>query len=421
MANDYRYDFTGLVDKAKKKIPEDLPTTTSGVYLKGVEERTKEAEKRIQERGSMWSRIKEDITSPSIARKTMGGLSIAGSPFTTFEHTVSNPMLAMQRGEFRPKELAKEAWQGITGRRQGEYGDILKIAAGMGESDIAADILGLGLAIATPTKAINVALKPFKTISKWSDKGIKKSGAKLIQATDDATNFVGKRLKNAFSKVDDVEADPNQFIDTITDLPQPLINELETQFGKLSDFSKITIGKLREIKRIIGKYKPSSFGKGERGLQETIEGGKINKVYALLKQFISNTLESQIGKTATSKLMKIEETMTDAIRASSTIKKAVIDPTLRMATRGGKVATGLVKEGDLTTRTALNILRKGGKEAMKNIDEAIRLLNSYNRWQAIGKLGQYAGRAAIIGGAVRTAIPRQKSNESSESTPLTAQ
>ena len=266
MANNFKYDFAGLMDKPKKEVStEALPTTTGGVYLKGVKERTEEAEQRIGERGNLWGNIKQDITSGKPAKVAMGGLSVAGSPITTHEHTLANPMLAMQRGEFGIPTLAKEAYGGLTGRRRGEFGDVLKIGGMMPEK--LAETIGFGASIAAPTKIISAALKPLKTISKWSDKGIRKAGSTLVKATDDATNFVWAKLKTAFGKVDDVNVDQSKMIDIVSKLPKPLVDVIEETVGKLTDISRMTIGQLREIKRVIGKFRPGIFGKGERGAE----------------------------------------------------------------------------------------------------------------------------------------------------------
>ena len=146
MAN-YKYDFTGLMDKPKSLKETIGPKTTRGVYLKGVKERTEEAEKRISKRGSLWENITRDLKSESMAKKAMGVASLIGSPISTFEHMVSNPMLAMQGGEFGIGTLLEEAGLGFTGKRRGEFGDIFKIGAGMSQSEPISDLMGLGLVI----------------------------------------------------------------------------------------------------------------------------------------------------------------------------------------------------------------------------------------------------------------------------------
>ena len=81
------------------------------------------------------------------------------------------------------------------------------------------------------------------------------------------------------------------------------------------------------------------------------------------------------------------------------IKKAIVDPVLRMATKAGKVAEGLKAEGDVTTRTALNIIKKSGWEANKAINKSVRMLEIYNRNRLASSLAQSAVKAATFGGA----------------------
>jgi hypothetical protein len=351
----------------------------------------------IAARGNVWENIKNDFMSPNPVRKTMGALGAIGSPLTAIENTVANPALEMQRGNFNPMDLAKEAYQGMTGQKQGQYGDVYREA---GVPKPLAATAGLILN-ASPIKMANMASKALGGITKMSDKGILKAGKALESASDQAMGFVGKELDSAFAQVDSMFVDPKMAQRVVAGLPKEIKTVLTENFGNLGDFAKkMTIGQLRQFKQVLGKYSPSSFGREERGLLENIAGDKVNKAYASAKQLLEDALrtnKSTKGEFA-DKLLGLEDRFSQVAKASSLVKKTITEPTLQMVTEAGKMAGKIQAEGKVGGRVALNILRGAGKEARKSINKAVSELDAFNKWRAVSEVGRKAVNALAYGG-----------------------
>jgi hypothetical protein len=368
---------------------------------------------QIASRGNVWENIKNDWNSPNPVRKTMGALGAVGSPLTAIENTVANPALEMQRGNFNPMDLAKEAYKGMTGQKQGQYGDVYREA---GVPKPIAATAGLVLN-ASPIKMANMASKALGGISKMSDKGILKAGTSLINAGKQAESTVGTALNDAFKAVDQAPVDPQRITDTLAKLPKQLLTKMEETFGGQIDLTKVTVGSLRKMKQLLGKYKPSSFGKEARGVAENIEADEINQVYGTIKKLLSDSVETHAGKDAAKKLMGLEKRFSEVTRASDYVKRTVVDPILMKATEAGKMAGKIQVEGKVGGRTALNTLRTAGKEAKKSINKAMSEMEAFNRWRAISEGGRkvvnamaYGGVAGSLGGLALGKVVRPNSD-----------
>jgi hypothetical protein len=351
----------------------------------------------IATRGNVWENIKNDFMSPNpIRRYGMAPLAAVASPLTAIENTVANPALAMQRGNFNPMDLAKEAYQGMTGQKQGQYGDVFREA---GVPKPIAATAGFVLN-ASPIKMANMASKALSGISKMSDKGILKAGNSLIKATSDAEKFAGTKVNEAYAAFDEVKIGSDAVLKELNKLPAPLIKKVGEVFGgTVEELSQnMTVGSLRKVKQLLGKYKPGAFSKSERGAAENIEADEIESVYGAIKNLLSNNIKAMVGEKATSAVMKLDEAFTNISRASDSIKKTVVDPTLLMATKAGKMAGKLSAEGDVTGRMALNIVRNSSKEAKKSIDVAVKAMSSFNKWRAVSEAGRKVVNAAAFGG-----------------------
>jgi hypothetical protein len=97
-------------------------------------------------------------------------------------------------------------------------------------------------------------------------------------------------------------------------------------------------------------------------------------------------------------LLDADDAFLEAKRASDFIKKNVVDPTTLKPTRGGRVATSLIKEGDVTTREALRVLKESSRASKKSINKAIKSLASYNQFIKVKRVGQKITNYAILGG-----------------------
>lgn len=62
----------------------------------------------------------------------------------------------------------------------------------------------------------------------------------------------------------------------------------------------------------------------------------------------------------------------------------------------------MITEGDVTTRTALNIVKKSGPEARKAINKAVESMERFNRLQSLSRIGKHLVSAATFGGVVGT-------------------
>jgi hypothetical protein len=350
----------------------------------------------MQQRGRIQD-IGKDFQSPNIVKKGIGTLRTVGAPLTMLEAGIANPALAIQSGNYNPLSLAKESIAGFTGQKLGEYGDVMRIG---GFPKPIAATTGLALSM-SPFKAINMVGKTFGRISKLSDKGIIRAGESLLKATDEAKTFAGTNLKNIYKGIDNIAVDSSKFIDNITKLPKPLVGKLEEVFGRLDEFgSNLTIGRLRELKQTIGKYKPSTFGKGERGLAENLEAEDINKVYGAIKKLLNETVEQAVGKKTAQALLKADEAFTEVSNSSDYIRKLVVESTLKKPTKAGAIAKRLQVQGDVSGREALNVLKGSGKKARKEINKAVSALEAFNKWQMVAQFGQHAANAALFGGAI---------------------
>jgi hypothetical protein len=360
----------------------------------GVASRTSTAKEEISKRGNILGNVVSNLASPNPVRKGMGVLGVAAAPLSMLESGIANPALKMQEGNFNPIDLAKESFLGFTGQKQGQYGDVARIA---GYPKPIAATIGL-VASMSPLKAGQAINKTFGSIKRLSDKGIIKAGESLINATREATQATGIKVGEAFKAVENIKVDPNRFIDSVSKLPKALISELEDRFGSLSDMSELNIGQLRAIKQVIGKFRPGVFGKEARGVAENIEAEKINQVYGAIKKMLSNSVEIATNKKTASALMELEDAYSKVSKSSDYIQKTIVESTLGQATKGGAMAKKLALEGDVSGRTAMNILKQSG--ARKSINDAVRSLEAFNKWQAIGKFGKHAMDAAMFGGAV---------------------
>jgi hypothetical protein len=362
-------------------------------YAEGVAIRRTAAQEQIAKRGNLWGGIKENFQSPNTIRQAAGALGVVGAPLAQLESGIANPALQIQAGNFNPVDLAKEAFLGFTGRKQGQYGDIMNIAGAPKPVSAATGVL----ASWSPIQAARTANKVFGAVRKMSDKGILKAGDSLIAATKEATKVTGEALEAAYKGVNNTPVNQKVFTSILERLPKPLQAEVQTVIGEKM-WVQPTVENVRKIKQVLGKYKPSAFGKEQRGLAENIEGEKLNQLYSEIKNVIDTVVETKVGKKTAQMLSKSDEAFSKVSSASDYIQKTVTDPTLKAATKAGAMATKLAIEGDVSGRTALNILKQSG--ARREINKAIKSLEAFNKWQMIGQFGQHAANAALFGGAV---------------------
>jgi len=374
----------------------DLSNATSDESDSSLKSKSVVTDKKIEERGKIQGSVKK-VASGGVAQKVIGGLELASAPLSAIESGIANPMLQLQKGNVNPANLVKESILGFTLQKQGQYGDVMKNA---GYNPLLADSAGLLLNL-SPVKVYMGVAKTFGNISKMSDKGLLKAGNNLIYAVDEAKAAAGKTVGDAYAKgADNLGVDGLEFLNGISDIPKPVLNKIETKFGKLEDFAKgLTIGAVRELKTYIGKLKPNSFGKAEHGIQETLDIQDLNKGYGNLKELMKDTMtKAKMDKKEIEHLLNLDESFGKVMEARRFIKKSIVDPTINLPTRVGSFAEQVSKSADQTSRIALSEIKRASAKARNLINKSMGEIESFERWQQAKQIGAHAVRAAAFGG-----------------------
>lgn len=364
-------------------------------------------DQRIEGRGqeSFGQAYNKIIGSEPFSGKRVGAIAnMIGKPGERVEAAVANAALELQAG--RMDNFAKAFSDGLSGRREAEIGDVFRKA---GVPEAASATIGMVVAFGAPIMVMNRAIKMVSGVSRITDRGIKYAGKKLLSGADDAVMKLGSKVDDAYKPVNNLLGSGDDLINALDDAPSILINNIEKQLGKNIDdiaLSRPSVGQLREIKKIIGELKPTSFGKETRGLVESIEAKNVNKTYGNIKRLIQQTLESNGLKKEARHILDADESFTNAIRASDYIRKKVVDPTLLKPTKAGSIARGILTKGDVSTRDALNTLINVGGKARRDINAAISSLNKYNSIMAIGRVSGTLGRAGMYGAVTGAVINR---------------
>lgn len=364
----------------------------------------------IRSRGTIQSDVQDigrQFQEPGVMNKVVAsarGLGTLFAPFQAVESAISNPIIKAQQGLnlSSPLEAAKSygglmksAVKGLTLQERGEYGDVLKQA---GAPTPIAATGGFLLSLATPMKVFSQVNKELSGLGKITDRGLKKAGNRLVEASEAATTNVGKTLDDAFAQVASNPVDATKFTAILNELPEVLKNEVVKKIDG-QDLMNPTVATLRKLKQLVGKHNPGSFGREERGLLENITSDNINDAYRGLKVLLQDSVSS-LGKDVAKSLMAAEEGFSRVARASQFVHKGVMDPVLRQATRAGEFAKRMTNPLIQSERVALSTLRKASKESKRGVEEAVEALKKFNRYRAGVDLGKKAAGAAIFGGAV---------------------
>src|SRR3990167_3328550 len=358
----------------------------------------------------------EKVKSGGIGSKVIGCLSLAAEPFQRAESAIANVGLAAQRGVINPKFLSNEFMSGARGVKQGQYGDIAKAGLsslgieGVG-ANIASATIGFVASMLSPIAAVSRVTRTFGKLSKFTDKGIKIAGQKLVNASDDAVKIIGKELDNVYAPFNNVKGKTNNALfESLSKLPKSVVDDITEQTGKSIEDIVLepTVGNLREVKSIVGSFRPSQFRREAVGADILKEGRIINKAYSNLKDGIQEILKDNGLSSAGKKILQADDAFSEVISASKFVKSNIVDKTLRLPTKSGKIARGITTPGDITTRQSLNTLKGAGGSARKNIVIAVRELEKYNNIVKVGtaaKRGlQVVQNAAVIGLLLKTPV-----------------
>ncbi len=371
---------------------ESKPKPTGNKY----EQIAQKIEQDIASRGNIQTTVPEKFRSGGVMNKVLGSLEVAGAPFEAAQAMVANPMLEMQRGNFNPMDLAREAAMGASLQKRGQYGDVYR---GAGVPEPIAAGAGLFLDIAAPVKVLKGLNNAFGKISKMSDKNVGAISTFMNRAADDAIKVTGNNLDVAYSLADDVVVDGDKMLNALTELPDVVMKRLEKDLGKI-DPSNISVPMARKIKQFVGKYRPSAFGKSELGLAETMDIEDINKAYSGFKKAIYDSVNSSKGKKAADAINELDEAYHGLKDSVSYVRKVISDKTLKKPTKGGRLAEKVIAEGDYSARDAMNTIRSASKDARKYVNKAMRSINKYNKHIRNIQMAQHAINAATFGGAI---------------------
>lgn len=330
--------------------------------------------------------------------KTMAALNIVSMPFERFEAGISNVAMALQDGNVM--NVLSEFEKGVRGKKLGEFGDVYRKA---GVPEFASSLIGLASSFVPIVSAIGGGMKALVKITglnKFTDKGLRLAGNQLAQGSDEAVEFIGKNLENVYAPINNIAVDGIDLMKALDDAPDVVVRNIEKQLGRnIEEIAEAaTIAETRSITQMIGKLKPRAFGKGDRGVVGTIEDASINKTYANLKGLVQDTLSNSGLEKQAKLIVDADDAFAKTINASNFIKKAITESTLKQQTQASKVAKGIKTGGDLSSRSAVNTLLKGGKEAQDSIVDAIGLLNRYNRAVTATEFGGKILNYSILGG-----------------------
>lgn len=377
-----------------------LPKESKPDYLTQVKERGAKAQQDISSRGTLWNEIGGNLTSPNMLRKGLGGLQVLGAPLELAKSGVANPSLLMQQGDLNPGRLLNESALGLTGQKQGSLSDVYNVA---GSHPLLSGGVELGFDLAAPVQAMRSVSKAMLGVSKLSDGAIRKGGEQLIQATQSASETIGKSVGDAFKQYNAIPVDKSTFKRVLSKIPKELNGVVKEELGQ--DLAKLVpnIENMRALKQIVGKYRPGTFGRELRGLSENIKGDQINNLYGSMKSVITNTLAKATSIKRAEQLLVLEDRASDVYAASDKLKSIVTDPKLLSPTRFGNLAEGYSSAKDTAVRDAMNIIRSNGKGAKKLIDATASAIEKFNRHQKLIGVAKHVAGAATYGGAVGAA------------------
>jgi len=387
---------------------------------RGILDPSKDVEKMIKGGRNITSGFKEGKLGPIIkgtGQAIAGGFGIAAEPFERAGSAVSNVALATQRDVINPKFLFNEFITGLTGTKRGKPRDVIQTELskfhgieGRGAEMFSATA-GFAAEILVPYVAIGKTLQTFGKLSKFTDKGITRAGESLVKAIEAGKSAMGANLTKAYEPFVKLAGRSDEALfRALNKLPKSVLDDVVEATGKnLEDIIiNPTVGVLREAKGAVGKFRPGIFEQQAVGADIKKEGEIIKKAYSLLKKNIQDIFSQNKLGAAGNRVLKADDAFDKVSSAGKFIQGQVVDKTLRLPTKAGQVAKGIKTAGDTTTRTAMNILKRAGREAKRNIIISIKELNSYNRIVAIGTAvrrgAQVVQNAAVIGLLLKTPV-----------------
>src|SRR3990167_2871987 len=370
--------------------------------------RENEVNEMISKRPDSLETLQKEIQTPfdfknkplqSSLKPIVTGLKVANVPFQRGVSAVAGMGLGLQKGNFG--EGLKNMKKGFLGQKNQQLGDLVR-TTGFGKkfNEPLSATTGFIAEMVTPAKLVNNGMKMLGKVTKWSDKGMMQAGQNLIKGADDAVMTIGKKLDEVYSSINQVKVKPDTILDDFSKLPEPVIKHIEEQVGMnfdemLSDFD---IARARQLKGVLGKLKPSAWGKGDKGAVELVTDEQMNKAYGSVKQAMQEGLINSGFKKNAESLLNADDAFSETMNASRFIKKTITEPVLRKPTRAGRAASRLQGEEDIAMRESLNVIKSAGGHARKNITKAVSQMEHFNRVRGASRAAGILGRSVVYGG-----------------------
>ena len=415
-----RIEYKGTVEEARNVQKRTFST-------EGMQERVNRANTNVIKRGNLWGNIKKDIKSPHTLQKIIGALGVWGSPLKQIEGAVANPSLLLQgssiAGAPNPysdakstttwgvlregdKKIREELIAGLTGRKQGEYGDVLNVA-GVPRPLAAAGGVYMNAVPLMFYAALQQSLKV--GIHKISDATGKRIGKMAADASDESMKHTSGVLNKGYSPVNNSGVDKGKLLKALREFPDDiqddLLREIQKVFPGVETLDDIgphlqNVKAARWIKKTMGELDPGAFGKGKTGALKTIDVNRMNKGYSELKNVIYDGVKKAKGTQYADDLLQLEAEAAEVIKHGNYVKNIVTHPKTKTPSRGAALVKRSSTEGETTARDALNImLQKGGPDASKGIKVVMQDIAKFNRHLFWIQTGKRALSAAIFGGA----------------------
>ena len=401
-------ELSDIFSKYQKPEAESKPT------IPGLP-RQQQVEQQISQRPDLVNQFIQKIQQPGYlgqaVRKplmpTQDILAGGGGLYQRGEAAIANPMMNLQQEQ--PQQVGRSFLSGITGQRQGEFGDIIR-STGFGGimNEPLAKTIGflssMGLTnMATRGKLIEAATKAGELTKQhlpqvMNDEWLTKQATSTYGVADDVVKAVQNEYDDLYKNIDDVVVDEtklkgivNQLTGGVKEESQQLIDELTTEFeGKPIPF---TINAARRIKNIIQKYIPeSAWIKGKKNLNMTPKQEKLADAWFKTRDLVKNTLKKHYPTDA-DYLEYLDKKATDTYRLAKAIKGMVVDETgqphkttqLVNTFMGGATSSGKRK---LFMRLA---------ELDNNTRKVISDMNKFKNRQAIETFAKRVAGATLIG------------------------
>ena len=230
-------------------------------------------------------------------------------PLQRGEATLAGVGLGLQKG--KPFEALSKGFEGLTGRKQYQLGDIVRATGFGGDvNEALATITGLGAMagitnVATKGRIVGEANKGLKALANrkpqiMGDKWITEQGSKGQTVVEGIEDALGNSYNTIYSKVGGVKVDPTKIDDIILNsgLDDATLADIDNLVGGRVD----TVEKAKMVVDILRKRTPQSFylqgGASGKGGVSNVKIRQINTVRAVKDEMSNaiNQVDPEAGK-----------------------------------------------------------------------------------------------------------------------------